>query len=268
VEYPFSKQEMVYRFKSVKKIKKMTPHYHEIHELYYMMEGRTNYIIENEIFGVQQGDLVFVPKGLIHGTDYGNCKVTERIVISFPEKYFVGETQALREQMMNMRVICIGEEHRHQVEAILMKIEEEFLRREFGRESLLELYVKELLVLICRYHQERKAYIKESDKIIYEVSKYIQEHFGEELTLTGLSKYFAVSESFLSRKFKAVTGVGLNQYLTIVRINNGARLLQETKLSITKVAEKCGFSDSNYFSSVFKKLKGVTPLHYRKQKGV
>ena len=76
---------------------------------------------------------------------------------------------------------------------------------------------------------------------------------------------FAVSEGYLSRKFKQVTGMGLNQYITLVRISNGEKLLRESNLSVTEVAECCGYNDSNYFAAVFKRVKGVTPLRYRKQ---
>ena len=79
-----------------------------------------------------------------------------------------------------------------------------------------------------------------------------------------ICKTFSISEGYLSRKFKAVSGIGLNQYITYVRICHAEKLLTETNLSVTEIAEKCGFNGSNYFSSVFKKMKGMTPLMYKK----
>ena len=77
-----------------------------------------------------------------------------------------------------------------------------------------------------------------------------------------LSKKFALSESFLSRKFKAVAGMGLNEFITSVRIHNAEQLLAKGEYSVTRVAEMCGYSDSNYFASVFKKIKGTTPVRF------
>ena len=73
-----------------------------------------------------------------------------------------------------------------------------------------------------------------------------------------------MSESHLSRKFKAHTGIGINEYITYVRITNAEKLLRETELSVTEVADQCGYSDSNYFSTVFKRIKGITPQKCRK----
>ena len=58
--------------------------------------------------------------------------------------------------------------------------------------------------------------------------------------------------------------MGINEYITNVRIHNAAQLLCEGKYTITEVAEKCGYNDSNYFASVFKKIKGTTPLKFSK----
>lgn len=202
------------------------PHYHDTYELYYMLNGRTTYFIDDEIYSVEKGNFVFVPKGVIHNTDNENCKNNERLLVCFGEECFEGK----------------------------------------ARELLLELYIQELLAFICRYRCERKVHIRESDKIIYSVSEYVRRNFDQDITLESLSRTFAVSEGYLSRKFKLVTGIGLNQYITFVRISNGERLLRESSLSVTEVAEKCGYNDSNYFAAVFKRIKGVTPLRYRKQK--
>ena len=94
------------------------------------------------------------------------------------------------------------------------------------------------------------------------LKEYIRENYAQELNLRRLSRHFALSESCLSRKFKAVAGVGISEYITNVRIHHAALLLTETNLSITEVASRCGYNDSNYFAAVFKKIKGITPLKY------
>ena len=104
----------------------------------------------------------------------------------------------------------------------------------------------------------------ESEKIVHDISEYVSAHFPEDMSLPTLALRFSVSESHLSRKFKDVSGVGLNEYVTFVRIMNAERLLREGGRSITEVAALCGFNDSNYFSAVFKRIKGVTPLKFSK----
>ena len=83
--------------------------------------------------------------------------------------------------------------------------------------------------------------------------------------LASLSQRFGVSPSYLSRSFKKLTGVGLNEYINISRITAAEKLLQSGNLSITEVAFSCGFNDSNYFAAVFKRVRGVTPKKYALQ---
>ena len=266
MEFQRTEESMVSRSRAQRKTLKMTPHYHSVHELYYLLEGKTQYFIDDEIFSVEKGDFVFIPSGSIHGTDYEMGKDSERLLVCFGDSYFEGEAEQLREKLMPLRVINIPKEYLAELEELLIKIEEEYRGQEIGRDLLLELYVKELLTLICRYHQERKTHIQEADRIIYEIAEYIRMNFAENISLVSLSKIFAVSQSYLSRKFKAVTGMGLNQFVTMVRINKSAQLLQESQLTVMEIAHRCGYNDSNYFAAVFKSVKGVTPLSFRKHR--
>ena len=266
MEFQRTEERMLSRSKALKNAKKMTPHYHDVHELYYLQEGKTQYFIDDEIFSVEKGDFVFVPRGCIHGTDYGMGKNSERLLVCFGDEYFDGECALLREKLMPLRVISIQKEHLAEIEELLLKMEAEYQQQRMDGDLLLALYVKELLTLICRYSRERKMHVREFDKIIYEIAEYIRNHFGESIYLTSLSKIFAVSQSYLSRKFKAVTGMGLNQFITMVRINKATLLLKDSKLTVMEVAQQCGYNDSNYFAAVFKNIKGTTPLNYRKQR--
>ena len=64
--------------------------------------------------------------------------------------------------------------------------------------------------------------------------------------------------------FKQATGFGLREYLVNLRIQRACELLLSTTLSITDIADKCGFNDSNYFGDAFRKAIGVSPRDYRK----
>ncbi len=264
-DYPLARDKRVSRNKVMRKRQICAIHYHEEYELYYMLDGKTTYFIGDEIFCIEKGNFVCIPPEILHMTDSRECMRNERILLHFREELFDEKTASLLEALSSLRVIYIPDHYLPILEELLFKIEAEFNQNEKGKEILLDLYILELLTLLCRYRCAQKANIKESDTIIYRISEYIRDNFERDITLQSLSKTFAVSQGYLSRKFKAVTGMGLNQYITYERIANGERLLRETGRSVTEVAELCGYNDSNYFATVFKKMKGVTPLKYRKQ---
>ena len=122
----------------------------------------------------------------------------------------------------------------------------------------------ELLTLLCRLKTNHELVGFQTDEIIRETAEYIRQNYSENISLISLGKKFCLSESYLSRQFKAVLGIGLSDFITYIRITNAEKLLAETDAPITEIASACGYNDSNYFASVFKRLKGTTPHKYRK----
>lgn len=94
--------------------------------------------------------------------------------------------------------------------------------------------------------------------------QYIEFYYAQPLTLDHLAQQCYVSSNYLSSLFKKEIGVTLKEYINQVRIRQSILLLNTTHLSIQEVAGRCGFPDANYFSRIFKKMNGITPLSYRK----
>ena len=85
-----------------------------------------------------------------------------------------------------------------------------------------------------------------------------------DIPLEDMAEKYGMSKYYFSRKFKNYAGIGFQEFITLVRIQNAERMLVTTSESITKVAAMCGFNDSSYFTQTFKRYKGVTPKQYRK----
>lgn len=257
---------MSYIYFSHDKVKNMRKysriHAHRNHELYYLVEGKTKYVVGDEIFNVSKGDAVFIPKGILHMTDSEECMRSERFLFSFDDALFDEETACLFEGLTSKRLAHIPANRREEFENIILSVEKHYGSNDPLKRAAVKLHLLELISYISLYSTEAVVKISESDKIVYGISEYINLHYGEELSLENLSRIFSVSESHLSRKFKTVSGVGITEYITCVRIMNAERILRSEECSITEVASRCGFNDSNYFSAVFKRMKGITPLKF------
>lgn len=252
-------------FSHDKKTQKMHGvHAHRRHELYYLAKGSTKYIIGDEIFLVEAGNVVFIPKGHYHMTDSGGCDNIERYLMAFDDELFDADTEVILKELMRERLISIPVGRVEGLEEHFAELERAMTIEGALRDASVKAHALVALAFICRHKRAFVPKVSEADKIVHEVSEYVSANYGEDLTLSSLAHRFAVSDSHLSRKFKDVSGMGLNEYITHVRIMNAERLLRSGVTSITSVAEQCGFNDSNYFSTVFKKVKGITPLKFAK----
>lgn len=239
-------------------------HVHPWHELYYLEKGRTRYLIGDEIYPVEEGNLVFIPKGNYHMTDNGDCEYIERSLLSFDDDLFDADTQILLGELSSQRLISIPVGRVEGLKGHFAALERAMSSDSPLRGATMKALTLVILSYVCRHKREFTPRVSESDRIVHDVSEYVSSHYGEDISLSSLSRKFSVSESHLSRKFKDVSGMGLNEYITLVRIMNAERLLREGGVTITSVSEQCGFNDSNYFSTVFKRIKGITPLKYAK----
>ena len=98
--------------------------------------------------------------------------------------------------------------------------------------------------------------------------KYIKENLTEDLTLEKVAQQAALSPIHFHNSFKAAVGKTLREYVEEQRIKKAIHLLMSTEDSLTEIAFACGFSDSNYFSTRFKKIVGIPPTQFVKEKSI
>ena len=240
-------------------------HFHEEVELYYLIDGETKYVIGDKIFLLKKGDILLVPARTFHSCDSEECLHNERLLLSFSESILNETVLPILRELEKDNLIVIPPDKLYLIDELFRRIEKESDKERKHKQTMLNLYVAELIALLSRLKSDSLPEITPTNKIVYDVVEYIRNNLDQPLLLEHLSQRFAISEGYLSRKFKAVTGVGLNAFITQARIIHAEKLLTETTLSVSDVAGLCGFNDSNYFASVFKKLKGTTPYKFSKQ---
>ena len=105
---------------------------------------------------------------------------------------------------------------------------------------------------------------KQEERTITGITRYLQEHLTEEISLTVLAGQFHLNPQYISQLFKSEIGVNFLAYLTNIRMERAKKLLLSTSLPIAEVAEQSGYGDYRVFTKVFKKSEGVTPSQYRR----
>lgn len=118
---------------------------------------------------------------------------------------------------------------------------------------------------LCTLLQKKRSGERYS-AAVKEVIRYVEEHFGERISLDQVAEEVFLSKPYLSTLFKKETGKKFSSYLQEVRLEKSRNLLHNPRLTIGEIAEEAGFFDSAHYSRAFKEYYGCSPLEYRKTK--
>lgn len=109
----------------------------------------------------------------------------------------------------------------------------------------------------------QQATAGKDNELITKAVHYIHGHYTEELTLQKLADHVHLSRNYFSLLFKQFTGQNFIDYVIDLRIKKSKQLLSQSSLKVYEVAEQSGVKDVKYFSKLFKKVTGLSPVEYR-----
>ena len=119
---------------------------------------------------------------------------------------------------------------------------------------------------ISLYEQSTaKEPVEQEERIITSITRYMQKHLSEDISLSVLAEEFHMNAQYISQLFKNEIGVGFLAYLTNIRMEKAKKLLLATSLSVAEIAEQSGYGDYRVFTKAFKKAEGITPSQYRRE---
>ena len=100
---------------------------------------------------------------------------------------------------------------------------------------------------------------------IAKAKRFIEENYAKPIQLFDIASAVNLSPSYFHTNFTAAVGISPHDYLIRYRIDASKRMLWDTTIGMDVIAEKCGFTNQQYFSKIFKKQTGLTPGQYRKE---
>lgn len=95
------------------------------------------------------------------------------------------------------------------------------------------------------------------------IRDYLQKNYMKEISMQEAARMMEYSDAYFCKLFKQCFGQNFTTYLTILRVNEAKKLLQDPLANIREVSMRVGYYDSNYFAKVFKRYTGMIPSDYR-----
>ena len=244
-------------------------HCHPYYELCCIEHGACRFMLEDRMYDLHVGDLLLIPPQVVHYTRYlfGSCR---RIGIYFRDTDLDGAVTALlpgRETFFSrVQVFHVPEAFHAACCELLSRMAYEEQTDDSRSPLILHLQLMELLAFcsrVCSFLEDNSLEIRTADRQVLAAAHYINEHFRQQISSADIAAAAGFSPNYLSRKFREAAGIGLHEYLVLVRLRSAALELVSTDMSVTEIATHCGFSDGNYFKDVFKRKYGVSPRDYR-----
>ena len=102
------------------------------------------------------------------------------------------------------------------------------------------------------------------DEFALKIIAFMEKRIYGKFTMAELCREMSFGKTYISKYFTNVSGYSIINYFTMMKINEAKRLIREGKYNFFEISEMLMFSNSHYFSSLFKKYTGMTPTQYKK----
>ena len=125
--------------------------------------------------------------------------------------------------------------------------------------------------LFLQYHSERARSPQQGERVdetVQRVVEILRQSYSERCSFAEIATRVGISPSGLIKKFRKAFGIPPQRYLTELRLRHAKELLINTSASVGEISERTGFENIYYFSKVFKKETGFSPLEYRNRQTI
>lgn len=237
-------------------------------EICYLARGKQTYIVGDKVYTLKGGDIFITFPDEEHST---GINVEERSVLYYiildvknNLDSFLG-FEGVDGKKLAIALSHISRTNRHFKGCNELKtiLDELFITyysdRPFKKIAVQSLACR-FFIRIVELESNRKQKLPED---ISRTISYINENIQLDLQLDELASLANLSLSRFKQKFKEVTGIPPGEYILRTKVDFSKKLLRDSDRTITEIAHLLGFSSSQYYATVFKKFKNMTPRDFR-----
>ena len=237
------------------------PHTHDHTELFFIVSGKGQFLIQDQVFPVDVNNLVIINPNVAHTEDSLNAQPLEYIVLG------IEGVELATSENSNGQFCILDHFESLEISSCMRNILREMELRNTGYEDICQAYMEILIIRLMRSTSlavQSEPQVISGNRQCAVARRYIDLHFKESLTLEQLADEVHMNKYYLSHAFKREYGVSPINYMISRRVEESKYLLAETDLPMSQIAQLLGFSSLSYFSQVFRRSQNISPMEYRK----
>ncbi len=246
--------------------------------IYYVLEGKYEWIIQNRHHILYPGDLAIILPGqtfqgekdfLDIGTLFWIHIHVERIEVHGSIKLGSWSGLSDSERLTINRILQLNNTavlvKMKEVFTILQSIQNELFQQQIGYQTRVNQLIDELFIQIARQSTHQNNLQRDFPQVFIKLEAALRQNLSHQWTVEEMAAMVGLGTTAFTEKVKNYTGFAPLHYLINIRISEAIKLLRKEEMNVTTIALETGFYSSQHFSTTFKKLTGYTPGEFRKR---
>jgi len=240
-------------------------HEHGFYQIWYVLEGRADYILDGKKIEIKKDHLIFIRPKTTHELPVISDGLLRYVDIKFQihDETLCGICNDLPDVML------VDDK---EIREIILKCREYWYDEcHFSRELAGLAFEQMLLLLVQKKLFEKKRshmYMPQINidtlrGLALDIANYINEHYAEDFELDDLSAVFNYNKTYLCKVFKEASGMTIRNYLNYVKISRAYDLICYTSNPMSQISQMTGFSSAHYFARTFRRICGIAPSEIR-----
>ena len=260
-------------------------HCHEFLELFYVLEGQTEQVINGMRFHIKKGDICLIPPNVKHSISvfdssiilnilirqttfediFSNFLRTENILSAF---FLSNMYSSKAPDYIIFHTDPQNEPHKQtddKVRKLILGMYEENMNPDSFSQDMLQAELHRLFIILlrqCSSSYELPPDVNKNTMLRFDIIRYIQENRFD-ISLYKLADTFHFTPQYASKLIKQLTGKTFTEIVLNMRMERACSLLSDTKIPVGDIAWQTGYINPEHFIRTFKKKYGVTPGEYR-----